>query len=104
MSKLNVVPTGGFFTRAALGSALPSRHVFADWVRWVTLGGGAGVGGGVALKQAENSDVFPDWSLAVAVTLVPATINAGDESANEARPAASVVTVVLPIEPWPCPN
>src|SRR5206468_9836024 len=82
MSNLNVVPTGGFFTRAALGSALPSRQAFADWVRLVTWGPGIGAGGGVALKQAENSDVFPDWSVAVAVTLVPAMINVGDESVN----------------------
>ena len=73
----NVVPTGGF-ALVARASALPARHVLADWVTDVSAGArltgggvtvvaGAAGGGASTVRQAENSDV-PEGPVAVAVT------------------------------------
>src|SRR5687768_5721778 len=47
------------------------------------------------MRGAENSDVFPPGPVAVAVTNCPAGAAGKSETLNAARPAASVVTVVV---------
>jgi hypothetical protein len=59
----------------------------------VTLGGVASAG--VTVRAAENSEVFPAESVAVAVITSP-LLACATVCENEAFPAASVVTDVAP--------
>ena len=56
--------------------------------------------------HAENSDVSPvETRVAVAVMVEPATMPAaGKDSANDERPAPSVVTTAEPMNTAPSPN
>src|SRR5262245_48141703 len=55
-------------------------------------------------KGAENSDVFPDDSVAVAVTIFPTGTAPAGEKVNAAFPSPSVVTTTAPSNRAPSPN
>ena len=57
-----------------------------------------------AATSAENSEVFPLGSVAVALMIVPAEAGNGKSTLNRTFPLASVVTVVVPIKVWPWPK
>src|SRR5256714_4982497 len=62
----------------------------------VAVAVGVGVGGEVDTMLAENSDVLPRVSVAVAVMLRPFAIETFNEALNEALPLASVFTAMKP--------
>ena len=66
----------------------------------------AGPDGGPDLNASpcENSEVFPDGSVAVVVIRVAAEVATGNVTSKVASPLPSLVTSVVPIQVWPSAN